>query len=181
MYIRLQISDVWFVFIKEKEMPSICAEYVVKVSVFVIFYFFLVWNTFQILLFSSLENRHRSLPSIQYTATYSSRKRVLLQNDFQTGKCETRLYVFVRMKTNLETKLFKNEFSSNTNPIWPDIVAFPDSSVKCGGKSISEWNLRGLSKQHLFVRSFGYRELGETISCEQSRLLLVFTYYVINE
>ena len=42
MYIRLQVSDVWFVVIKEKEMPSICAEYVVKVSVFVIFYFFLV-------------------------------------------------------------------------------------------------------------------------------------------
>ena len=156
MYIRLQISDVWFVVIKEKEMPSICAEYVVKVSVFVIFYFFLIFNTFQILLFSSLENRHRSLPSSSLLQLIRHENECFSKLPFKPENLKTRFYVFVRMETNLETKLFKDEFSSNTNPIWPDIVAFSNSSVKCGGKSISEWHLRALCKQHLFVRSFGY-------------------------
>lgn len=146
MYIRLQISDVWFVVIKEKEMPSICAEYVVKVSVFVIFYFFLVWN----------KNRHRSLPSSSLLQLIRHENECFSKLPFKPENLKTRLYVFVRMETNLETKLFKNEFSSNTNPIWPDIVAFSNSSVKGGGKSISEWHLRALCKQHLFVRSFGY-------------------------
>ena len=158
MYIRLQISDVWFVVIKEKEMPSICAEYVVKVSVFVIFYFFpcfLTPSRFCFLVPWKIGiGVYRAPVYCNLFVTKTLENECFSKMPFKPENLKTRLYVFVRMETNLETKLFKDKFSSNTNPIWPDIVAFSNSSVKGGGKSISDWNLRGLCKQHLFVRSF---------------------------